>query len=148
MVQETMDTSVYAIQLTDAAVAKVTEFLRQEEAGLALQISVRPGGCAGLRYQLFFTDTYAKVLAKELAVRAGGEATEDDDPETAAQRAALVTDGMSVLWFDTFAVLIDPKSGPYLHQARLDHRDTLNEAGFTIDNPNAKGSCACGDSIQ
>jgi Fe-S cluster assembly iron-binding protein IscA len=148
MVQETVDRPTYSVELTDAAIAKVTDLLRREKAGLALQISVQPGGCSGLRYQLFFTDSYAKVLAKTLAERDDEGFAEDDDPETAAQRAALAVDEMSVVWFDRFAVVIDPKSGPYLQGASLDFEDTLQKSGFTIDNPNAKGSCACGDSFQ
>ncbi|MGW3149541.1 HesB/IscA family protein [Streptomyces sp. NPDC001177] len=148
MVQETVEKPTYSVELTDAAVTKVTDLLRSEEPGLALQISVQPGGCSGMRYQLFFTDKYAKVLAKTLAENDDQGFAEEDDPETVPQRAALVADKMSVLWYDRFAVVIDPKSGPYLKGAIIDYQDTLQKSGFTIDNPNAKGSCACGDSFQ
>jgi len=30
----------------------------------------------------------------------------------------------------------------------LDFEDTIQKQGFTIDNPNAGGSCACGDSFS
>ncbi|MCX4428838.1 HesB/IscA family protein [Streptomyces mirabilis] len=148
MVQETVDRPTYSVELTDAAIAKVTDLLRREEPGLALQISVQPGGCSGLRYQLFFTGTYAKVLAKTLAEHDDEGFAEEDDTDTAAQRAALAADKMSVLWYDRFAVVIDPQSGPYLTGASIDYQDTLQKSGFTIDNPNATGSCACGDSFQ
>jgi iron-sulfur cluster assembly accessory protein len=39
-------------------------------------------------------------------------------------------------------------SAPYLRGANIDYLDTLEQSGFTIDNPNAKGTCACGDSAQ
>ena len=43
--------------LTDAAAAKAKALLEQEgREDLALRIAVQPGGCAGLRYQLFFDD--------------------------------------------------------------------------------------------
>ncbi|MFF8432305.1 HesB/IscA family protein [Streptomyces sp. NPDC016566] len=144
IVQET----TYAVELTEAAVAKVGDLLRREEPGLALQVSVQPGGCSGMRYQLFFTDKYAKALVKTLAERDGEGVTEEDDAETATQRAALVTEKMSVVWFDRFAMVIDPKSGPYLQGASIDYLDTLQKSGFVIENPNANGSCACGDSFQ
>ncbi|MEU4173417.1 iron-sulfur cluster biosynthesis family protein [Streptomyces sp. NPDC026665] len=147
MAQKADDKPTYSIQLTEAAVTKITDLLRREKAGLALQISVQPGGCSGLRYQLFFTDQYAKILAKMLAERNNTEFT-DDDPETSVQHAAMLADGMSILWFDQFAVVIDPMSGPYLQGARVDYQDTLQKLGFTISNPNANGSCACGDSFQ
>src|SRR5690349_20696038 len=43
--------------LTDAAAAKAKALLDQEGRNdLALRIAVQPGGCAGLRYNLFFDD--------------------------------------------------------------------------------------------
>jgi iron-sulfur cluster assembly accessory protein len=39
-------------------------------------------------------------------------------------------------------------SVPYLDGATIDFKDTISEQGFTIDNPNAAGSCACGDSFH
>ena len=45
------------VTLTEAAAAKAKALLDQEGAtDLALRISVAPGGCAGLRYQLYFDD--------------------------------------------------------------------------------------------
>ncbi|MEV2235402.1 iron-sulfur cluster biosynthesis family protein [Streptomyces phaeochromogenes] len=143
-----MPETTYAVELTEAAVAKVADLLRREEPGLALQVSVQPGGCSGMRYQLFFTDKYAKALAKMLAERDDEGFAEDDDPQTAAQRAALATDKMSVAWFDRFAMVIDPLSSPYLQGASIDYLDTLQKSGFVIENPNASGSCACGDSFR
>ena len=98
--------------LTDAAAAKAKALLEQEgREDLALRIAVQPGGCAGLRYQLFFDDREIDVV--------GG--------------VRLVVDRMSV---------------PYLAGARIDFQDTIESQGFTIDNPNAAGSCACGDSFN
>ena len=43
------------ITLTDAAAAKVADLLAQEENGaLALRVAVRPGGCSGYSYEMFF----------------------------------------------------------------------------------------------
>ena len=43
------------ISLTDAATAKVAELLEQEgNAELALRVAVRPGGCSGFSYEMFF----------------------------------------------------------------------------------------------
>jgi Fe-S cluster assembly iron-binding protein IscA len=35
-----------------------------------------------------------------------------------------------------------------LDGATVDFEDTIQKQGFTIDNPNAQGSCACGDSFH
>ncbi len=43
------------VNLTDTAVEKVRELiLAEEEAGLALRMAVRPGGCSGFSYEMFF----------------------------------------------------------------------------------------------
>ncbi|MCL4414958.1 MAG: iron-sulfur cluster insertion protein ErpA [Acidimicrobiales bacterium] len=43
------------VTLTDSAVAKVSELLAQEEGtDLALRVAVRPGGCSGYSYEMFF----------------------------------------------------------------------------------------------
>ena len=43
------------ITLTDTAVDKVKELVEQEgDPGLALRVAVRPGGCSGFSYEMFF----------------------------------------------------------------------------------------------
>ena len=105
------------VLLSDPAAAKVKALLDQEgRDDLRLRIAVQPGGCSGLRYQLFFD-----------------ERTLDGD---------IVSD------FDGVAVVVDRMSVPYLNGAMIDFVDTIEKQGFTIDNPNATGSCACGDSFH
>lgn len=59
-----------------------------------------------------------------------------------------VLDGDAIMDFDGMEVIVDKMSSPYLHGAVVDFEDTLQKQGFTIDNPNAEGSCACGDSFH
>ena len=116
---ETTESTVRAdgINISDAAAAKVKSLLEQEgREDLQLRIAVQPGGCSGLRYQLFFD-----------------ERNLDGD---------VVTD------FNGVAVVVDRMSSPYLNGAVIDFVDTIEKQGFTIDNPNATGSCACGDSFH
>jgi iron-sulfur cluster assembly accessory protein len=111
---ETTQTSVI---LTDVAAAKVKSLLEQEgRDDLQLRVAVQPGGCSGLRYQLFFDE---RSLDGDVATDFGG--------------VSVVVDRMSV---------------PYLGGATIDFVDTIEKQGFTIDNPNAGGSCACGDSFH
>lgn len=43
------------VNVTDSAVAKIGELIAAEgEEGLALRMAVRPGGCSGFSYELFF----------------------------------------------------------------------------------------------
>ena len=44
-------------------------------------------------------------------------------------------------------VVVDPFSAPYLQGASVDFLNTITEAGFKIDNPNAAASCGCGHSF-
>jgi len=70
------------VTLTDAAAAKVAELL-SEEAGageLALRVAVRPGGCSGYSYDMFF-DT---EVADDDIVRTFGDVRLVVDPESAA----------------------------------------------------------------
>jgi iron-sulfur cluster assembly accessory protein len=109
--------SVTSVQLTDAAAGKAKALLDQEgRDDLRLRIAVQPGGCAGLRYQLFFDE-------RDL-------------------------DGDQVQDFNGLRLVVDRMSAPYLQGAVIDFADTIEKQGFTIDNPNAGGSCACGDSFN
>jgi iron-sulfur cluster assembly accessory protein len=44
-------------------------------------------------------------------------------------------------------LVVDRMSAPYLGGATIDFTDTIEQQGFTIDNPNASGGCACGNSF-
>ncbi|GAA1247539.1 iron-sulfur cluster assembly accessory protein [Kitasatospora nipponensis] len=116
-VQDEKTTVESGLLLTDAAAAKVKGLLDQEgRDDLALRVAVQPGGCSGLRYQLFFDERSL--------------------------------DGDVVKDFDGVKVVTDRMSAPYLGGATVDFVDTIEKQGFTIDNPNATGSCACGDSFS
>ena len=105
------------IALTEAAAGKVAALLAQEgRDDLALRVAVQPGGCSGLRYQLYFDDR--------------------------------ALDGDTTHEFGSVKVVVDKMSDPYLAGASIDFVDTIEKQGFTIDNPNAGGSCACGDSFH
>src|SRR5947209_19521230 len=45
-------------------------------------------------------------------------------------------------------VVVDPFSAPYLQGAEVDYVDSIQAAGFAINNPNAVSSCGCGHSFQ
>jgi len=57
-------------------------------------------------------------------------------------------EGDATAAFDGVEVVVDKMSVPYLDGATIDFEDTIQKQGFTIDNPNAQGSCACGDSFH
>ncbi len=49
---------------------------------------------------------------------------------------------------DGVKLVVDPDSAPFLEGAEIDYVDDLMKAGFTLFNPNAVKSCACGSSFQ
>lgn len=103
--------------LTDAAASKVKELITAEgDDSLALRVAVRPGGCSGFSYEMFF------------------------DSDVAGDDLLDETSGVKVI--------VDPSSAQLLRGARLDYKDGLNDAGFSIDNPNAQRSCGCGQSFS
>ena len=60
------------VTLTDIATSKVAELLAQEDTqGLALRVAVRPGGCSGFSYEMFFDAD----IAEDDVVREFGEVT-------------------------------------------------------------------------
>jgi iron-sulfur cluster assembly protein/iron-sulfur cluster insertion protein len=55
------------VTLSDAATIKVTELLAQEEGeNLALRVAVKPGGCSGYSYEMFFdTEVMSDDVVRE-----------------------------------------------------------------------------------
>jgi iron-sulfur cluster assembly accessory protein len=51
-----------SIVLTDLAITKVAELIAQEDTTdeLALRVAVRPGGCSGYSYEMFFDSDIAE----------------------------------------------------------------------------------------
>lgn len=45
-------------------------------------------------------------------------------------------------------ILVDKMSAVYLRGTEIDYVDTIQSSGFAIKNPNAAGTCACGDSFH
>ena len=57
-------------------------------------------------------------------------------------------DGDEVTNFNKFDVVVDAMSLPYVNGCAIDWVDSLQGAGFTVKNPNAKGNCGCGSSFN
>ena len=57
-------------------------------------------------------------------------------------------DGDVVRDFDGVEVVVDRMSVPSLDGSTIDFEDSIQKQGFTMDNPTAQGSCACGDSFH
>jgi len=108
------------ITLTDSATVKVRQLLSDEGAeDLALRVAVRPGGCSGFSYEMFFD----------------GDIAADDNQQSYGDDGDV-------------RVVVDQASAQLLEGATLDYKDGLQDAGFAITNPNATRTCGCGDSFS
>ena len=81
------------ITLTDNASAKVGALLADEdEVGLALRVAVRPGGCSGFSYEMFFDSEFA-----------------DDDTTNEYEGVKVVVDASSAMLLE--GATLDYKDG-------------------------------------
>jgi iron-sulfur cluster assembly accessory protein len=118
----TPDTAVTPVALTAPAALKVRELLDAEgRTDLRLRVAVQPGGCAGMQYQLFFDE---RALDGDLVI---------DQPLEGAE--------------GTVPLVVDRASVPLITGSTISYTDTIEKQGFEIDNPNAGGGCACGNSF-
>jgi len=83
-------------------------------------------------------------LALRVAVRPGGCSGFSCEMFFDTERA---DDDLEVN-FGEIRVVVDPSSAQLLEGATLDYKDGPNEAGFSIDNPNAQRTCGCGQSFS
>ena len=104
------------------------------------------------------------TLTQDATVKVG-ELLANENESDLALRVAVLPGGCSgfsyEMYFDTekanddvettygdVRVVVDPSSAQLLTGATLDYKDGLNEAGFSIDNPNAQRTCGCGQSFS
>jgi iron-sulfur cluster assembly protein len=52
-----------------------------------------------------------------------------------------------VIELDGLRVFVDSRSLLYLTGTKVDYVESLTGSGFKFENPNAKGSCGCGESF-
>jgi iron-sulfur cluster assembly protein len=122
-----------------------------------VEIVERPQDAAGAHTLLSLSESAASKI-KELQA-------EEPEGEAAVLRVAVQGGGCSgfeyALGFDRgpqdgdyelesygVTVVVDPFSAPYLQGASIDFVNTIQEAGFKIENPNVSSSCGCGHSFQ
>ncbi len=108
------------LTITDAAVSKVIDLMKEEQIDTYLRVFVQGGGCSGFQYGFTFDE----------------EKNEDDFVIT------KTADNQ------TLNVLVDSMSFQYLNGAIVDYKEDINGSQFVITNPNAKTSCGCGSSFS
>jgi iron-sulfur cluster assembly accessory protein len=106
------------VQFTDKGATKVREFLESQGADVT---------SAGLR----------------VGVRGGGcsgfqyQLAFDDEH-----------DGDAIFEHQGLRILVDAQSLPYVDGSEIDYVDSLQGAGFQVNNPNVVAACGCGSSFR
>lgn len=105
------------------------------------------------------------ILLTDSAANKVRELMEREEQQSLSLRVAVQPGGCSgmryALFFDDreldgdiafevqgVPVRLDQMSAPYLRGTKIDWVDSLQGAGFSIENPNAQSACACGDSFS
>jgi iron-sulfur cluster assembly protein len=109
-----------AIGVSDRAVAEIKKAAGQREMlPKGLRVGIRGGGCTGFSYLFEWADAEPRPEDKVLSFEEGA-----------------------------VRVFIDPKSFLYLDGSTLEYQTTMMGRGFKFTNPNVKGTCGCGESVQ
>lgn len=105
------------------------------------------------------------ILTESAATKVKELMAREEKPDEVALRVAVQPGGCSgmryALFFDDrqlegdlaleilgVPVRLDKMSAPHLQGTQIDWVDSLQGAGFAINNPQAKSTCACGDSFS
>ena len=106
------------------------------------------------------TSTPLVTLTESAAAKIKQLMAEEPEGEASVLRVAIQGGGCSGfqygLGFDRGSqeelhgvqIVVDPFSAPYLKGSEIDWVDSIQAAGFAINNPNATASCGCGHSFQ
>ncbi|XP_058111011.1 iron-sulfur assembly protein IscA, chloroplastic isoform X2 [Magnolia sinica] len=106
-----------AISLTEDALKHLNKMRSERNEDLCLRIGVKQGGCSGMSYTMEFENR--------------ANARPDD----------------SIIEYNGFVIVSDPKSLLFLYGMQLDFSDALIGGGFSFKNPNATQTCGCGKSF-
>ena len=109
-----------AIGVSDRAIAEIKKAAAQRATTpKGLRVGIRGGGCTGFSYLFEWSDSEPRAEDKVLSFEDG-----------------------------QVRVFVDPKSFLFLDGSTLEYQTTLVNRGFKFINPNVKGSCGCGESVQ
>lgn len=131
-----------SLTLTEKAATAVKRIMSETQQAEAARVGTNGNGNGNGEGH---TESTLKKLYLRLRVVGGGcsgfQNKLDLDPEV-NEKLDEVFDMHGV------PVVVDKRSLMYLDGAKIDFHDELNRTGFSITNPNAKGSCGCGSSYS
>ena len=107
------------VRVSPAAAAYISESAERTGARRGVRLRILAGGCSGLEYKLDLLGT---------------------DAELAPDEREVVSEGVRIF--------MDLKSAIHVTGSIIDYESGLLRRGFRISNPNATGTCSCGDSFS
>ncbi len=107
------------VTISPAAADYIRAAAAEQSRPAGVRLKILAGGCSGLEYKLDLLQT--------------GEAAGEGD-------RAIESNGVTML--------MDLKSAIHVTGSVIDYESGLLRRGFRINNPNATGSCSCGDSFS
>nr|WDA98880.1 Iron-sulfur cluster assembly accessory protein [Sciadococcus taiwanensis] len=110
--------STRPIKITQSALDQLKHLQSQTKEQLLLRLGVRQGGCSGMSYMMDF------------------------------EQKENITQKDTVIQYENFTIICDPKSLLYLYGLSLDYNAQLIGGGFKFVNPNAVQTCGCGQSFN
>ena len=110
------------VVVTEAAAQEIAkQRAKRGTPNARIRVGVRGGGCTGFTYVFEWADEPKPTDSIFSATAPGGEEV---------------------------GIVVDPKSLVYLGGMTLDFVRGMMGHGFKFNNPNAKGACGCGESVQ
>lgn len=107
------------VALSDSAAAYVRDSAARLGRDEGIRLRILAGGCSGLEYRLDLLEPGEPAAADEREITANG-----------------------------VRVVMDLKSAIHVTGSVIDYETGLLRRGFRIKNPNATGTCSCGDSFS
>ena len=106
------------LTLTESAISKITDILKEEDSqyDLKVRVFVQGGGCSGMEYGFTFDENQ----------------NEDD----------------FLIEKDSVKLIIDSISSQYLIGSEIDYVEDVSGSSFKVKNPNAQTTCGCGSSFS
>jgi iron-sulfur cluster assembly accessory protein len=117
--RQRQETGEAFVTISPSAAAYITQKARETGRPEGVRLRILAGGCSGLEYKLDLMEP--------------GETAGPEDREIESSGVRM---------------LLDVKSAIHVTGSTIDYEDGLLRRGFRIDNPNATGTCSCGDSFS
>jgi Fe-S cluster assembly iron-binding protein IscA len=146
-----------ALEVSDTAAHRIHELVARRRAAatgdpppLGVRVGVRTRGCNGMSYTMDYAinpgkfDERVDIPDVESAPAGTGIGTGIGTGTGGAVRETLEDGAES----PQLAVYIDPRALMHIIGTRMDYVDTDLASEFVFENPNAKGTCGCGESFN